>query len=98
LEDTGEKPYAVDRMMYNLKLGGILDDLSGLIVGQFSDFEEDPLMNRTVYELIADSVSDYDYPVCFDFPVGHTDKNIPLVTGSQVHLSVDEKGVELSYI
>jgi len=97
LEDTGEKPYAVDRMMHNLKLGGILKHLSGLIVGQFSDFPEDPLMLKSVYELIADSVSEYDYPVCFDFPVGHTEQNIPLLMGSGVELIVQENGVHLSY-
>ncbi|MDP4277810.1 MAG: LD-carboxypeptidase [Bacteroidota bacterium] len=96
LEDVGEKPYSVDRMLHNLKLGGILSRLGGLIVGQFSDCEEDPLMNKTVYELIADIVSPYDYPVCFDFPVGHTEKNVPLITGSLVRLSVDKQQVQLS--
>lgn len=97
LEDTGEKPYAVDRMMYNLKLGGVLKHLSGLIIGQFSDFSEDPLMHKSVYTGIADAVSDYDFPVCFDFPVGHTERNIPLLMGSDVELTVQEDGVHLSY-
>ena len=96
LEDVGEKPYSVDRMLHNLKLGGILSRLGGLIVGQFSDYEEDPLMNKTVYELIADIVSPYGYPVCFDFPVGHTEKNVPLITGSLVQFSVDKQQVQLS--
>jgi len=96
LEDVGEKPYSVDRMLHNLKLGGILSRLGGLIVGQFSDYEEDPLMNKTVYVLIADIVSPYGYPVCFDFPVGHTEKNVPLITGSLVQFSVDKQQVQLS--
>jgi len=97
IEDTGERPYAVDRMMHNLKLGGILQHLSGLVVGQFSDYSEDPLMLKSVYELIADTVSDYDFPVCFDFPVGHTERNIPLLMGSGVELTVQDDGVHLSY-
>lgn len=97
LEDTGEKPYAVDRMMYNLKLGGILKRLSGLVIGQFSDYSEDPLMLKTVYERIADMVSEYDYPVCFDFPVGHTERNLPLLMGGNATLKVEEQGVVLSY-
>jgi muramoyltetrapeptide carboxypeptidase len=97
LEDIGEKPYAVDRMMYNLKLGGVLKRISGLIVGQFSDYEEDPLMFRTVYEGIADAVSTYDYPVCFDFPVGHTERNLPLLMGGNVSLNVQENSVFLTY-
>lgn len=97
LEDIGEKPYAVDRMMYNLKMGGILERISGLVVGQFSDFEEDPLMLKSVNERIAELVSGYDYPVCFDFPVGHTERNLPLLMGCNVTLNVQEKGVSFSY-
>lgn len=95
LEDIGEKPYSVDRMMYNLKLGGVLERIAGLVVGQFSDYEEDPLMLKSVYERIADVVSGYDYPVCFDFPVGHTERNLPLISGATVSLNVQESGVAL---
>ena len=82
IEDVCEEPYRIDRIMQNLKVGGILENLSGLIVGQFSDYEEDPSMLKTVYELIADAVADYDYPVCFDFPAGHVSRNLPLVLGA----------------
>lgn len=98
LEDVGEKPYAVDRMMHNLKIGGVLARLGGLLVGQFSDYEEDPLMHKTVYELIADAVSNYDYPVCFDFPVGHTERNVPLLCGHKAELTVKQTGICLNYI
>ncbi len=98
LEDTGEKPYAVDRMMHNLKLGGVLKKLSGLVVGQFSDYSEDPLMLKSVYELIADAVSGYNFPVCFDFPVGHTERNIPLMLGCNVKLTVQDTSANLSYL
>ena len=40
LEDVGERPHAVERMMYNLKLGGVLERLCGLIIGQFTEYEE----------------------------------------------------------
>ncbi|HBL71781.1 MAG TPA: LD-carboxypeptidase [Bacteroidales bacterium] len=98
LEDVGEKPYAIDRMMHNLKFGGVLARLGGLMVGQFSGYEEDPLMHKTVYELIADTVADYTYPVCFDLPVGHTDRNIPLLCGQPVTLSIDETGAYMQYL
>ncbi|MDR1678237.1 MAG: LD-carboxypeptidase [Prevotellaceae bacterium] len=97
IEDVGEKPYHIDRMMQNLKMGGVLENLSGLIVGQFSDYDEDPSMGRTVYELIADSVADYDYPVLFDFPAGHIERNLPLLTGAKIQLTVNSEGVSLKY-
>jgi muramoyltetrapeptide carboxypeptidase len=98
IEDIGEKPYVIDRMMHNLKLGGILSGISGLIVGNFSDYEEDPLFGKTVREIIADSVSEYEYPVCFDFPVGHEGRNLPMICGATVSLDVSMEGVRLQFL
>ena len=95
LEDLSEKPYHIDRMMNNLKLGGILENLSGLIVGQFTEIEEDDSMFKTVYEIIADAVSGYDYPVCFNFPAGHVRNNLPLIFGAKHELNVSKKEVLL---
>lgn len=97
IEDIGEKPYVVDRMMHNLKLGGILSRISGLIVGNFSDYEEDPLFGKTVLEIVADAVSDYSYPVCFNFPVGHEGQNLPMICGAEVLLEVGQDGVRLHF-
>lgn len=98
IEDIGEQPYVIDRIMHNFKLGGILKNLSGLIVGQFTDYNEDPSFGKTVYEIIADAVSEYAYPVCFNFPTGHTDHNLPLIVGCAVNLKVTAEGVELTDI
>ena len=95
IEDIGERPYHIDRMMNNLKLGGVLEKISGLIVGQFTEYEEDLSIGKEVYEMIADMVEPYGYPVCFDFPVGHVVNNVPLICGSETELTVDNKGVKL---
>ena len=65
IEDVGERAYAIDRMLNNLRLSGVLRQIKGLIVGQFSDFEEDPQMGGTLYERIRMMVEPYDYPVMF---------------------------------
>lgn len=95
IEDVGERPYHVDRMMNNLRLSGVLSQISGLIVGQFTAYEEDVSLGNTVYQLIQNYVSSYDYPVCFNFPVGHVAKNYPLILGSQVNFRVSSKEVSL---
>lgn len=97
IEDIGERPYHIDRMMNNLKLGGVLEKLSGLIVGQFTEYEEDLSIGKEVYEMIADMVKPYGYPVCFDFPVGHVASNVPLICGSETELTVESKGAELKF-
>ncbi len=97
IEDVGEKPYQIDRMMQNLRLSGALSQLSGLIVGQFTETEEDPDMHATIYEIIANTVKDYSYPVCFNFSAGHIDDNYPLLMGADVTLNVDEQGSEIAF-
>ncbi|MCL2650579.1 MAG: LD-carboxypeptidase [Candidatus Azobacteroides sp.] len=96
IEDVGEKPYHIERMMYNLKLSKVLQNISGLIIGQFSNCEEDPSMNKTIYKSIADLVADYNYPVCFNFSVGHVKDNYPLVCGKNTALQITENAVILN--
>lgn len=93
LEDIGEAPYRIERMLYNLKLSGVFSELVGLIVGQFTNYDEDLSLGHTIYEMIAGMVGGYDYPVCFDFPVGHVTANYPLIQGAGTRLSVTDAGV-----
>lgn len=98
IEDVSERPHAIERMMYNLKLGGVLEKLSGLIIGQFTEYEEDRSLGKDLYTALADLVQEYDYPVCFNFPVGHVVHNLPLVNGAKVEFTVGKKNVELKFI
>jgi muramoyltetrapeptide carboxypeptidase len=97
IEDVSEKPYHIDRLIQNLRLSGALAQLSGLIVGQFSDCDEDPLMKQTITEIISEAVAGYDYPVCFNFPAGHIDDNRPLIMGQNLNLHVNKNEVEIYY-
>lgn len=98
IEDIGEKPYVIDRMMYNLKLSGALAQLSGLVVGQFNEYEEDPLFGKTVYEIVASAVAEYHYPIAFNFPIGHVENNQPLICGADVRLDVGTQNTNLHYL
>lgn len=98
IEDIAENPYKVDRMMWQLKLSGILIRIKGLVVGQFTDCEEDPLMDGTIYERIKNMVREYNYPVVFDFPVGHVRDNYPLLHGGLIELKAETDNVTLHNI
>ncbi len=98
IEDVGERPHAVERMMYNLKLGGVLEKLSGLIIGQFTEYEENKSLGKELYGALADVVEEYGYPVCFGFPVGHVTMNVPLINGARVRLDVKKKEVKLNFL
>lgn len=93
IEDTGEVPYKVDRMIHQLKLSGLFSKISGLIVGQFNDYEEDDQMYSSLFESIKEAVKDYDFPVCFYFPVGHVRLNLPLIMGERAEMIVDDNQV-----
>lgn len=97
IEDVGERTYKVERMLYNLELAGVLPRLAGLIVGQFTDYKEDPGMCATMYEMIAARVARYNYPVTFGFPVGHVTDNHPIIEGAEATLSVTSQGTILRF-
>ena len=92
IEDICERHYHIDRMIRNLKLSGVLAHLSGLIVGQFSDCEDDPSMGCSIYETIKEVVADYDYPVLFNAPIGHVEQNLPIRLHSTVRMDVTPEG------
>lgn len=92
IEDIGEYLYRLDRMMWTLKRSGKLNHLAGLIVGDFSDMKDnDDPFGKSAYEIIADAVKEYDYPVCFGFLAGHKKENKTLILGRQLKLSIGEK-------
>ena len=96
LEDVGEYLYNIDRMMYQLKRSGKLSRLAGLIVGGFTDTKDtERPFGQTAYEIIRDIVKDYDYPVCFGFPVSHGKENYALKIGIGYKLEVRKNKVML---
>ncbi|KAA6308113.1 hypothetical protein EZS27_040211, partial [termite gut metagenome] len=97
IEDVNESPHTVERMVYNLKLGGVLEKLSGLIIGQFTEYEEDNSLGKDLYSALSDIIKEYEYPICFNFPVGHVTNNLPLILGAQVEFIVNKRMVELRF-
>lgn len=96
IEDLGERLYHIDRMVNNLRLGGVLRNLAGLMVGCFSDIPEDPCL-VSAQKVIRDAVADYGYPVLFGLPVGHEGLNLPIVEGAEYHLTVSSDGGTLAF-
>lgn len=92
LEDLDEYLYHVDRMMMALKRSGVLENLSGLIVGGMTKMNDNTIpFGRTAEEIISEAVAEYAYPVCFGFPAGHIDDNRPLIMGAETLLDVGDK-------
>ncbi len=100
IEDTGEYLYSIDRMLWHLQRTGKLKGLKGLIVGGFKvkPDDEGEEFGRTVNDIVLQRVKDFNYPVCFDFPVGHQRANFALKCGVKHQLTVKPTHVMLSEI
>lgn len=98
VEDTGEYMYSIDRMFWNLKRSGKLSRLKGLIVGGFKvkEDEDGDEFGKTLQEVVLEKVKQYDYPVCFDFPVGHQKNNFALKCGVRHKLVVQKDDCTLT--
>nr|WP_320117622.1 LD-carboxypeptidase [uncultured Marinifilum sp.] len=96
IEDVGEQLYHLDRMMQNLRMGGKLADIKGLIVGGMSDMKAgDPDFGKTAYQIINEAVQAYSYPVVYGFPAGHIQENWALPLGRYLKLNADKEKVKL---
>ncbi len=90
IEDVAEPIYKIERMLYHLKLAGILPALAGLVVGRFTEYRPDRNY-ESMEAMIADMVAEYDYPVAFNAPVGHIgEANMPLLHGATSTLIVTD--------
>jgi muramoyltetrapeptide carboxypeptidase len=99
IEDIGEQQYNIDRMMHQLKRAGKLEKLNGLLFGMFTDTKDtERPFGTPLHEMLWNLVKEYDYPVCFDFPVSHSDKNYALKVGVYHRLKVGEKKVVLEEV
>lgn len=104
IEDWNENWYHLDRMMMNLKRCGLLNKINGLIVGSFTKMdveEENPDFespyDKTAYQVIQKIMDEYEIPVVYGFPAGHTGDNRALIFGREVSLEVNENSVILNF-
>jgi muramoyltetrapeptide carboxypeptidase len=85
IEDVGEAPYRVDRMLTQMKLAGVLDGIAGLVVGRFEDcgrFDE-------IDEVVLERFSDMDIPIVSGAPFGHGPENMIVPLGVPARLDAD---------
>jgi muramoyltetrapeptide carboxypeptidase len=93
LEDLGEPPYRLDRMLTQLRLAGKLERITGVLLGEFKDCDsgaKPPSAEDTLKEMVAS----LEVPVLAHFPAGHGSDNWILPLGSRVRMDASAKRVD----
>ena len=97
IEDLDEYLYHIDRMMMSLKRNRKFENLKGMIVGEMSDMNDNDIpFGKTAEQIILDYTKDYNFPICFGFPVGHLNDNRCVKFGVKSVLDITENGVSLT--
>jgi muramoyltetrapeptide carboxypeptidase len=84
-EDADEHDYAIDRNLLCLRQAGILADLSGVVIGQFTKIFDSPVpFGSPVRDMVLHHCRDYTYPVLYGLQSGHGDPNEPLLLDEEI--------------
>ncbi|MDR1599534.1 MAG: LD-carboxypeptidase [Oscillospiraceae bacterium] len=92
LEDVGEKGYAIDRMLTQLRLAGKLDDCAGIALGDYSDCGG-PMRGHhlPLSQVFIDTLLPCGKPILGGFSIGHCANNVTLPLGVQARLDAGAK-------
>jgi muramoyltetrapeptide carboxypeptidase len=96
IEDVGEEPYKIDRMLTSLELSGKLKDASGFIIGQFTNcclphYER----SLTLEQIIKDKILSLNKPAIVNFQSGHSYPKITLPIGADVKINGDTGDISI---
>ncbi|WP_378956218.1 LD-carboxypeptidase [Pelosinus sp. sgz500959] len=98
IEEVGEAPYRIDRMLTQLSLAGKLQDAAGIVVAVCSDCDEDDPPSFTLEEVLRDRLGKLNKPVLYNLYFGHTTEKATLPLGTMARLSSerDVGGLEIT--
>ncbi len=91
LEDIGESPYRIDRMLMHMKMAGCFEHIKGIVLGSFKGCGEPDL----VYQIVDDIFSNDQIPVLAGFDIGHDEPNLTIPFG--ISVSLDTSGGTLIF-
>lgn len=96
LEDTVEGIYRIDRMMTQLKLGGVLDQIAGFIFGKCTDCDANSgYSSFTLEEVLADHIKPLGIPAFQGAMIGHISHKFTIPLGVEAELDADAGSIQL---
>ena len=91
LEDIGEKPFRIDRMLTHLRNAGVFNRIAGLLLGDFYHCWDDSDDVFSLEEIIDQVLGDSEIPIMANLPFGHGKQKMTLPLGVEVEMDADEK-------
>ena len=96
IEDLDEYLYHIDRMIISLKRAGKFNNIKAMLVGSMTKMYDNKInFGMNAKEIIKSHTSDFNFPICFNFPVGHQKNNKPLILGKVSKLEINSNFVSL---
>ncbi len=100
IEEVGEEPYDLDRMLTHLKQAGKFDHCNGVFFGKLgsvkpADYKPGFNSSLSVEEVIDDIFKDFDFPVCVGISIGHVSQKPTLPEGILAELDSKKGHVSL---
>lgn len=97
LEEIGEAPYRIDRMINQLKMMSVLKKIKGVVLGRFLDCIETDTSKSTfsINEVIAHYFGTAKIPILYNVRHGHVKENLTLPIGLNVHINSTKKTMEI---
>jgi muramoyltetrapeptide carboxypeptidase len=92
IEDIGEEPYRVDRMLTQLILSGKLQECNGIVLGQWPGCQpEKPYESLSLMEVLADRFVPLGIPVLYNLACGHEKTKMTIPLGVKARITADGK-------
>jgi muramoyltetrapeptide carboxypeptidase len=99
MEDLGEKPYQIDRMLMQLKLAGKFNDVRGIVFGEMKDCLQTANQGYSLQEVVKRIVGELGIPVAYGLRSGHvSSRNITLPFGVDARLDVRGEAASLKIL
>jgi len=107
IEDVGEYLYHIERLLFSLRRAGKMHHIRGLIAGGFTDMRDNTMafgqstdnpFGKSPEQIITELTAGFDFPLCLDFPAGHTADNRPLFLGRKAVMDLTPGTLTLTYL
>lgn len=95
LEEVGEAPYRIDRMLTQLLLAGKLQETAGIVIAVCADCDQDDPPNFTLEEVLRERLGELNKPVLYNLYFGHTEEKATLPLGVKAILAADIGGLKV---